>query len=96
MDLHAQVTTAAGVSTLTRDRGFSGVTRAGAGDYTLTFASGFAARASEYHFDLTPIGTVARIVQLGNTGDGTGLRVLAFDAAGAAADADFMLSAERL
>ena len=105
-DASARVTGANG--NLTRSRGISRCFREGAGNYHLIMPAGRGLRADEYHFDVSIIGAGARLHTLGNAGGAappgganpqpgeTSLQVLTFNAAGEAADADFLFSAERL
>lgn len=97
----------AAVPTTIRSRNLYSVYKAGVGIFHLIWPLGKALRAGEYDFKVTAINAAGRIVQLGNDGTAaapggagapagsTSLQILIFDAAGAAADADFLFTAER-
>lgn len=104
---HARVNGADG--TTIRRRNVSQVYRAGTGVYHLIFAPGQGIALSTHDVSVTAVGAAGRVVQLGNAGGvappaeanapagSTSLQVLAFQATdGAAANADFIFSAERL
>lgn len=106
VEASAQVTGATGATT--RRRNVQSVYRAGPGVYHIVFPVDRNIRTAEYHMDVTPIGAVARIAQLGNPGGvappgganapagALSVQVNTFDAAGAAADADFLFAASRV
>jgi len=90
---------------LNRSRGVLQCFRAGVGDYHLIFPAGYDPAAAEFHYKVQPIDPAARIATLGNAGSAappgganapagaTSVQVLTWDAAGAAADSDFMFEA---
>lgn len=106
IETSAQVTGADGSTS--RRRNVSSVYREGVGNYHVVFPADKNIRAAGYHIDLTPIGAAARTLQLGNAGGvappaganapagSLSVQVLSFDAAGAAADADFLFAASRV
>lgn len=101
----ARVTGATGV--MTRTRGVLSCYREGVGIYHLIFPAARSMRSGEYDFTFTAENAAAREVVAGNGGGvappvganapaGTlSLKVLAFDAAGLAADTDFAFEAQR-
>lgn len=101
----AHVVGATGV--LTRGRGVAQCWREGAGIYHIVFPPDANLDGSEHHFDVQPVNAAARTATLGNVGAAApaganatagsrSVQVLMFDAAGAAADSDFLFAAQRV
>lgn len=96
-----------GTGALTRTRGVLSCYREGAGIYHLVFPAARGIRAGEFDVTLTPLGAAARIVQAGDAGGqvppvganapagATSMKVLAFNDANVATDADFSFAADR-
>lgn len=90
---------------LNRAQGVSQLYKAGTGDYHVIFPPGYDPASAEHHFSVQPINAAARIATLGNAGSAappgganaaagsTSVQILTWDAAGAAADSDFMFEA---
>lgn len=85
-----------GTGATTRRRGISTLARTAQGVYLATFPADRRSRADEFHFTVTPVNAAARHATLTPAADGTTLQVNMWDAAGAAADSDFMLAGERI
>lgn len=93
--------------TLVRGRGVSQCWREAAGNYHMIFPPGGNLDGTEHHFGVQPVNDAARTATLGNVGAAApaganapagsrSVQILTFDAAGAAADTDFLFGVERI
>lgn len=101
----AHVTGATGA--LVRGRGVAQCWREAAGVYHIIFPPEANLDGVEHHFQISPVNDAARTATLGNVGAAApaganapngarSIQVNMFDAAGAAADSDFLFAAQRV